>query len=293
MSSTSVRELVARCEHAMTAAGLHFGHGTDNARDEACWLVAHALGLPPDFGPDALEPLVPPAGRARVQELLDRRVRTRAPLAYLTGEAWFAGLPLKVTPEVLIPRSPIAELIEEGFAPWIDVENCGSLVDVGTGSGCLAVACAWYHRHLEVDALDISQAAARVARENVARHGLEARVCVLESDLFAAVSGKRYDIILSNPPYVSRSSMEALPEEYRREPELALATGDDGLEVVLRLLRQAPAHLNDDGIVVVEVGEAMEALQARLPAMPFIWLEFERGGEGVFLLHAKDLGEFE
>lgn len=290
---TTVRQAIEHCQQAMTAADLHFGHGTDNARDEACWLVAYALGLPLDFGTDVLDRPVNPEQRGRVRELLERRVRSRMPMAYLTGEAWFAGLPFKVTPDVLIPRSPLAEFIEQGFAPWVDVEKCRAVADVGTGSGGLAVACAWHYPHLEVDALDISPAALKIARENVGRHGLEARVRVLESDLLGAVSGKRYDVILSNPPYVPRRSMETLPAEHRHEPVAALEAADDGLEPVLRLLRQAPAHLNPGGILVVEVGEARTALEARLPSTPFVWLEFAHGEDGVFVLDAAACGAIE
>lgn len=285
-AQATVRELIAECAQAMARAGLHFGHGTDNARDEACWLVAHVLGLPLDFGPEVAARTVTAASRDRIRALLQRRIDSRTPLAYLTGEAWFAGLPFTVTPDVLIPRSPLAELIEEGFAPWLDLARCHTVADVGTGSGCLAVAIAVHHPQLHVDALDISPHALAVARANVARHRVEQRVRVLESDLLDAVAGKRYDLIVSNPPYVAPASMASLPAEYRHEPALALEAADDGLEPVLRLLDQARAALKPGGILLVEVGEARAALEARLPQVPFVWLEFARGGDGVFLLEA-------
>ncbi len=282
----SLGALVTKAAERMDAAGLHFGHGTASAFDEACWMAAHALGRTPDFPESALLESVASEAAGRFRDLLDRRIRSRQPLAYLLGEAWFAGLCFESGPGALVPRSPLAELAVSGFGPWLDDADLERAVDVGTGSGCLAVALACHHPEVRVDALDVSSEALELARRNARRHDVEDRVRVLESNLLDSVFGRRYDLILSNPPYVPRSSMECLPAEHRHEPALGLAAGEDGLDLVRRLLRQAPGHLTERGILVVEVGEAQPGLEALLPEAPFLWLEFEHGGEGVFLLDA-------
>lgn len=281
----TLEETIRQAAARMESADLFFGHGTDNAFDEACWLVSAAIGLAPDFSPEAFARELSGEELACADELLTERLTTRKPLAYLLGEAWLAGLSFEVDEAVLVPRSPLAELIDTGFEPWLAAERLERAVDVGTGSGCLAIALAHYWPALTVDALDISQAALALARRNVRRHGVGDRVRCLQSDLLDAVEGRRYDLILANPPYVPTASMEPLPAEFRHEPRLGLEAGEDGLDLVRRLLIQAPDHLTPHGILVCEVGEAAAALEQLLSErVETVWLEFEHGGDGVFLL---------
>lgn len=285
----TIRDHVRWGASRFAAAGLHYGHGTDNPFDESLSLVLHALHLPHGLPDPYFDCALTPAERSAVVALLSRRVDERVPAPYLTGEAWFAGLPFYVDSRVLVPRSPMAELIEQGFEPWIDSTGVGSVLDLCTGSGCIAIACAEAFPEAGVDAVDLSPDALEVARINIARHQLEGRVHAIESNLYAALPGRRYDLIVSNPPYVPIASMEVLPDEYRHEPELGLVAGHDGLDLMPELLRGALDHLNPGGLLVVEVGEAEEALVERYPEVPFTWLEFERGGEGVFLLTEAQL----
>ena len=281
----TLEEQIRLAAQRMDQAGLYFGHGTDNAIDEACWLASAALGLPPDFDGEAFALQLKPDDQARIEALLEQRIQTRQPLAYLLGRAWLAGLEFEVSPDVLVPRSPIAELILDGFEPWLGGDDLKRAVDVGTGSGCLAIALASHWPAVEVDALDISDAALALARRNVARHGLEARVRCRKSDLLAEAPGPIYDLILANPPYVPTGSMSHLPAEFLHEPRLGLEAGADGLDLVRRLLVQAPRYLSEQGILVCEVGEAAEALDALLAEhLDLVWLEFAHGGDGVFLL---------
>ena len=282
-------QLLGRAQRRLQRAHLHYGHGTDNARDDAAALVWHALGLP--LEPSAAQ-LARPATAQQLRALellLRRRIRERVPVVYLTQRCWFAGLEMFVDKRVLIPRSPLAELIEQRFAPWIKAQRVRRIVDVGTGCGCIAIACAKALPRARVDALDISPAALEVAAINIRRHRLKARVRALQSDHFSALGAEAYDIIVSNPPYVGRSEMAALPAEYRHEPAAALAAGSDGLDAVRALLKDAARCLRAGGILVVEVGNSERRVRQRFPRLPFTWLQFSRGGGGVFLLTREQL----
>jgi ribosomal protein L3 glutamine methyltransferase len=274
------------------AEGLFFGHGTDNALDESAELVLYALHLPPDLPATYRECHLSFPERVTVCELLERRMSDRKPAAYLTNRAWFAGLEFYVDENVMVPRSPLAELVEAGFDPWIEPEGAGRILDLCAGSGCIGIACAVYLPDAEVDLAEISTAALQVASRNLELHRVQERVHILESDLFEGVGDVRYDLIVSNPPYVSAAELAALPEEYRKEPQLGFAGGDTGLDLVLRILCDAPEHLEEKGVLVVEVGSTAMELEQRFPDIPFLWLDFERGGEGVFLMKREQLTEF-
>ncbi|MGB5064197.1 MAG: 50S ribosomal protein L3 N(5)-glutamine methyltransferase [Candidatus Competibacter sp.] len=286
----TIRDLIRWGASHMNEAGLHFGHGTDNAIDEAAALVLHALHLPPDLHAEYLQSRLTPAEKQAALRLLKRRITERKPAAYLTQRAWFMGLPFYVDERVLVPRSPLAELIERHFAPWLpDSRAVGGILDLGTGSGCIGLACAYAFPDARVDLVDISAEALEVARRNVDEHGLEDQVEVIQSDLFSALKGRHYDLIVSNPPYVGLEELDGLPAEYRHEPRLGLVAGAEGLDVVVEILRQAADYLNRDGLLIVEVGNAQYALCEMLPDVPFTWLEFEHGGQGVFLLNVAQL----
>lgn len=280
---------VRRCERALAEHGVHFGHGTDNPRDEAAWLVLHVLGEPLDGSFDAWDDPVPEAAARRIEALLAERIDSRRPLAQLLGEAWFCGLRFQVTPDVLVPRSPIGELILREFEPWAGRRPFRRALDIGTGSGCIAIAMAVHLPGLTIDAGDVSEAALAVARANAQAHGVADRVRLRQSDAFDAWPGVRWDLIVSNPPYVGAGHWRALPPEYRAEPEQALVSGADGLDLPLRLLARAADHLRPAGLLVMEVGENAEPLQRLLPRVPFTWLEFEHGGEGVFTMERPAL----
>jgi ribosomal protein L3 glutamine methyltransferase len=282
-------DLILSVERRLRRARVFFGHGTDNARDEAAALVFHVMKLSHDAPLRVLKRRVTAAQLARIDALLEQRIAGRVPLAYLTHEAWFAGLRFYVDERVLIPRSPFAELIERRFAPWIEAAKVGRILDLGTGSGCIALAAAKAFPRARVDAVDIDTNALAVAGINRRRLRLTRRVRLIESDHFKALSGEAYDIIASNPPYVGRREMRGLPREYGHEPRRALESGVQGLDSVQVILESAARHLNPRGLLVVEVGNTERALKRSFPRMPFTWLDFERGGGGVFLLTREQL----
>ncbi len=270
-------------------ARLHYGHGTSNARDEAAALLWHVLKLPRQPNAARLRRRVTNAQQAALRALVARRIGERVPVVYLTKRCWFAGLEMYVDERVLIPRSPLAELIEHRFAPWIDAARVRRVADLGTGSGCIAIACARALPGARADAVDISAPALQIARLNIRRHRLARRVRAIKSNYFSALPRGAYDIIVSNPPYVGRAEMATLPAEYRHEPRTALAAGADGLDAVRVLLREAAHYLKAGGILVVEVGNSEALVRRRFPRLPFTWLQFARGGGGVFLLTREQL----
>jgi ribosomal protein L3 glutamine methyltransferase len=272
---------------------LWFGHGTDNAFDEAAELVFFGAGLRHEDAADVYSQQLGASERATVLALFERRINERIPAAYLTHRMWFAGHEFYVDERVLVPRSPLAELVEARFQPWIAPANIRRILDIGTGSGCIAIASALAVPEARVDASDVSDDALAVTAINIATHGVQARVRAISSDVFEALRGARYDIIVSNPPYVGDAEMADLPPEHRHEPASGLHSGVDGLDVVRRILSGAAAHLEPHGILVVEVGNSEAALAEAFPQVPFTWLEFERGGGGVFLLTAEQLKDLE
>lgn len=287
-AAATVRALIERGARRLQRARVFFGHGTDNAWDESAALVLHALRLP-HLDASVYGRRVGADAQQRVRALITRRIRERIPAVYLTGQTWFAGLAFHVDRRVLIPRSPIAELIERRFAPWVDPDRVRRVLDMGTGSGCIAIACARAFPRARVDAADLSAEALEVAALNVRRHRLGRRVRLIHSDHFGALGAERYDIIVSNPPYVGQRELASLPPEYRHEPQLALAAGPAGLDSVRALLEGAARHLRPGGVLVVEVGNTERAVRRSFRRLPFLWLQFERGGGGVFLLSAEQL----
>ncbi|MCV6611085.1 MAG: 50S ribosomal protein L3 N(5)-glutamine methyltransferase [Amphritea sp.] len=271
---------------------LYFGHGTDNPWDEAVQLVLGALHLPWNSDGQILDARLTTAEKTKVLDFLSQRVEQRRPLPYIIGEAWYAGMPFNVDERVLIPRSPIQELIEQHFAPWFREGPVERVLDLCTGSGCIGIVCAYAFEEAEVDLVDISADALEVARTNITRHELDERVEAIESDLFTSLKGRRYDLIVSNPPYVDAGDLASMPDEYQHEPDLALGSGDDGLDITRQILRQASEYLADDGLLVVEVGNSEVHLQQAFPEVPFTWVELEQGGNGVFLLTADEVKQY-
>lgn len=291
MTALSVEQLIGELATQLEEAELSYGHGNDNPVDEAAELVFFAAGLHHEQAPACYAQLLDEASIARAQNLVTRRINERLPAAYLTQRMWFAGHEFYVDERVLVPRSPIAELIHAQFRPWIEPTQVKRVLDIGTGSGCIAIACALAFPDAQVDAADISPDALAVTRINIERHQVQERMRAVQSDVFAGLSNQRYDLIVSNPPYVSHAEMDVLPEEYLREPELGLRAGADGLDIARRILTQAETHLEPHGLLVVEVGDSELALADAYPTVPFVWLEFEFGGGGVFVLTAQQLAE--
>ncbi|MDX1795860.1 MAG: 50S ribosomal protein L3 N(5)-glutamine methyltransferase [Hydrogenovibrio sp.] len=274
-------------------SNLFFGHGTDNAFDDAKVLVFYALKLPWSTPETFMSARLTTAEKQQVTELFRQRIETRKPSAYLTGEAWFAGLRFIVNEHTLVPRSPIAELIQQQYRPWVEPDDVTAILDLCTGSGCIGIASLQACPNAEVDLVDISAEALAVARQNIELYGLEGTVHAIQSDLFAGVQGKRYDLIVSNPPYVDQIEMEALPDEFKQEPSLGLAAGEDGLDLVRKILAEAADHLTEEGTLIVEVGVSQYYLEQAYPEIPFYWFEFEQGGEGVFAIQKSELDVYQ
>ncbi len=290
MSQTkSIDQWLHAASQAFDEAGLFYGHGTDNAWDEAVYLISYSLGCGVAFADRDVDEPLSLSEDQKVQACVTQRIETKKPTAYLVNEAWFAGYTFYVDERVLVPRSPLAELIDEAFTPWIDIDNVKRIVDVGTGSGCIGITCALYFEHVQVELLDIDAGALAVAQKNIQYYDLAQRVQAYQSDLLDARQGQRYDIILSNPPYVSLDEYASLPDEYKQEPQLGLTSGVDGLDCVRRILSSAAQYLTPQGILIVEVGNSQVALEQAFPDVPFTWLEFEYGGSGVFLLDYSQL----
>ena len=284
----TVRDYLRYASTQFAASPLFFGHGTDNVWDEAVHLVMRSLNLPLENNTLFLDARLTRDERAMILDRIERRVNERVPLAYLLGEAWFMGMPFHVDERVLVPRSPIGELLENGLQPWLGDIEVNRLLDLCTGSGCIGIGAAMVFEDAEVDLSDISGDALAVAESNIDLHDVRNRVRTVRSDVFENITG-RYDVILSNPPYVDAEDLADMPDEYHHEPELGLAAGTDGLDIAHRILAKAADHLTEDGLLIVEVGNSWVALDQAYPDLPFTWLEFENGGDGVFLLRAEDL----
>lgn len=284
----TLRDFIRWGTSEFKAADLYFGHGTDNAWDEAEHLVLHAVHLTPPLDSEWLGARLTRNERERVLQNLRRRIEERIPASYITNQAWFAGLPFYVDERVLVPRSPIAELIQKQFAPWLEQEPT-RILDLCTGSGCIGIACAYAFSEAEVQLSDISYDALAVAQENIERHHLQDRVFAIQSDLFENLRGQQFDLIVSNPPYVDADDLASMPDEYHAEPEIGLGSGADGLDFTRRLLAEAKDLLAPNGLLIVEVGNSWPALEQAFPYLPFTWVEFDRGGHGVFVLRKEDL----
>lgn len=286
--SPSARRCVLNAERRFRRARLVYGHGTDNARDEAVFLVFHALGLPFDVDDATLDAPLDTAAAARVEALVRARIETRRPAAYLTGRMWFVGHEFMVNEHVLVPRSPIGELVGARFRPWLDPDRIERVLDIGTGSGCIAIATALALPACRVDATDVSAEALAVAQANAERLNVADRVSFHLADVFPPHDGT-YELILANPPYVPQAEYDELPAEYLREPEGALVAGDDGLDIVRRILAALPRRLSTEGALIMDTGATSDALAAAYPELPFTWVELEQGGDGISVLRRSEL----
>lgn len=284
----TIIDLIRYGASRFNAAGLTFGHSHDNALDEATHIVLHTLHLPPDLSPAYGQGRLLRSEKEEILALFERRISERVPAAYLTGEAWFANLSFKTDKRALVPRSPIAELILNGFEPWLAGREVRRALDLCTGSGCIAIAMGYYNPDWQVDGVDISDDALALAAENKAVLHAD-NVTLIKSDLFSGLTGKHYDLIVTNPPYVTNDETDALPQEYSYEPELGLRAGDDGLDLVLKILRDAPIHLSEDGLLICEVGESERHLVKLLPEVEFFWIEFKVGQMGIFAVECREL----
>lgn len=290
---STLRDYIRWAASRFNEAGLSFGHGTATALDEAVALVLNTVYQPYNLAESYFDAMLTMPERLAVVALIERRINERIPAAYLTHEAIFAGLSFYVDERVLIPRSPIAEIIEQRFSPWVDEDRVRRILDLCTGSGCIAIACAYAFPQATVDAVDLSAGALAVAQMNIDNHQLADVLTLYPSDLFNELPPARYDIIVSNPPYVSLQEWADLPQEFHAEPEMGFKGGENGLDLVLRILIDAKNYLDEQGVLIMEVGSSAQTLQDIFPTLPFYWLNFERGGDGVFLLTAEQLGDYE
>ena len=289
---SSLKDFMRWGASCFNEAELSFGHGMLTAIDESVYLVLRAIHLPVDTPEIYWDGVLTETEKERVIDFFKQRIQERKPAAYITQEAWFAGLPFYVDERVLVPRSPIAELVENQFVPWVDPYTVNSVLDLCAGSGCIGIACAYTFPEADVDLVDISQDALDVATINIAKHDASSKVNAIQSDLFSNLQGKTYDLIVSNPPYVDQEDMDALGDEFKHEPKLGLESGNDGLDATRIILRQAAEHLTPEGMLIVEVGNSQYALEAAFPDVPFYWLEFKNGGGGIFALSAEQLKEY-
>ncbi|QUM81854.1 50S ribosomal protein L3 N(5)-glutamine methyltransferase [Moritella sp. 36] len=285
---TTIQDIIRWAVSRFNDAGIFYGHGTDNAWDEAVQLILPTLHLPLDIDPQIRHAKLLTSERQKLVELIVRRVNERIPAAYLTNKAWFAGLEFFVDERVLVPRSPFAELIMNGFQPWLTHEPM-RILDMCTGSGCIAIALSHAFPDSDIDAVDIEHGAIEVAEINIQDHGVENQVTPIQSDLFSNLTGLRYDMIVSNPPYVDQEDIDNLPDEFKHEPEIGLQSGFDGLELTLKMLAQAPDMLNDGGLLFVEIGNSMVHMQEKFPEVPFTWLEMQNGGHGIFVISKEQI----
>lgn len=286
---TTVADALSWAEKAFLDADLFYGHGTDNAWDDAVALLIYVLNLSPDVSETVLQQVLTEQESQQLANIFQRRIDEQMPVPYLTQQTWFCGLPFYVDERVIIPRSPIGELIVNQFSPWINADAVHTILDLCCGSACIAIACSYAFPEAKVDAVDLSSDALEVAKINIEKHALEQQVQCIESDVFEQVPLKQYDIIVSNPPYVDADDIASMPKEYHHEPAMALASGMDGLDVTRRILAKATNYLSEQGILIIEVGNSAPALETAFPKLPFTWLEFEYGGDGVFMLTKQQL----